>query len=288
MADLSPQNASTDDIAIKPKPSGEKRRKVRRWINRVTWVFIIVAPLIFAVAAIGYKLDLFDLGFSLRTLNQKIGPFMLMICGVLGLASFIAAFIVTPRKGLVPGILGIVIATGTFVKLMGTDKAVYVDLPFIHDVTTDTQNPPTFGAVITKERAAVPGVNTTDYIGKKAPVFENKEITGEKLVSALQTKAFPEIRPLVLNDPKDVVFGEALATAKSLGWKIKEENLAEGRIDATDTTFWYGFKDDITIRLRDGNGGGTIVDVRSLSRIGGSDIGKNAERVGEFLERLAK
>jgi uncharacterized protein (DUF1499 family) len=91
-----------------------------------------------------------------------------------------------------------------------------------------------------------------------------------------------------LSDPKDVVFGEALATAKSMGWKIKEENLEEGRIDATDTTFWYGFDDDVTIRLRDGKGGGTIVDVRSLSRIGGSDLGKNADRVGKFLERLAK
>ena len=79
-----------------------------------------------------------------------------------------------------------------------------------------------------------------------------------------------------------------MATAKSMGWTIKEENLAEGRIDATDTTFWYGFDDDITIRIRDGKGGGTIIDVRSLSRIGGSDLGKNAERVSAFLERLAR
>ena len=288
MADLTPENEATDSLALKPKPSGEKRRKIRRWLNCVTWVFVILAPLTFALAAIGHKLGIFDLSFSFGMLNRKIGPLMLAICGVLGLLSFVGAFIVSPRKGLVPGVLGIVIATAAFVKLKATEKAVYVDLPFIHDVTTDTQNPPEFGKVVVKERAAVPGVNTTDYIGKKAPVFENKERVGEKLVSALQTKAFPEIRPLVLNDPKDVVFGEALATAKSMGWKIKEENLAEGRIDATDTTFWYGFDDDVTIRLRDGNGGGTIVDVRSLSRIGGSDLGKNADRVGEFLERLAK
>jgi len=181
-----------------------------------------------------------------------------------------------------------VIALFAVGKLGATKKAVYVELPFIHDVTTDTQDPPVFGAVIKTERAAVQGVNTDEYIGKTAPVFKNEKPAGEELVSVLQTKAFPEIRPLVLSDPKDVVFGEALATAKSMGWKIKEENLANGRIDATDTTFWYGFDDDVTIRLRDGNGGGTIVDVRSLSRIGGSDLGKNAERVGEFLERLAK
>lgn len=286
MADLTPANDPANDDSA--KPSGEKRRKLRRWVNRLTWAFIILAPLVFAIAAIGFKLGLFDLGVAFGTLNQKVGPLVLLLCGIMGVLSLIGAFIVTPRKGLVPGVLGVVIMAGAFVKLGATKKAVYEDLPFIHDVTTDTQDPPVFGQVISTERAAIEGVNTMDYIGKKAPIFKDEKPAGEKLVSALQTKAFPEIRPLVLSDPKDVVFGEALATAKSMGWEIKEENLAEGRIDATDTTFWYGFEDDITIRLRDGKGGGTIVDVRSLSRIGGSDLGKNAERVGAFLERLAK
>ncbi len=289
MADLTPNNEPADDIAIKPKVSGEKRRKLRRWVNRLTWAFIILAPLVFAVAAIGYKLGAFDLGFAFGTLNQKIGPLMLILCGVMGVLSLIGAFIVTPRKGLVPGILGILIMLIAFGKLMSTKKTVYEKLPFIHDVTTDTQDPPVFGDVIMAERAKVERVNTADYAGKTAPIFKDGKPSGEtKLVSALQTKAFPEIRPLVLTETKDVVFGEALATAKSMGWKIKEEDLAAGRIDATDTTFWYGFDDDITIRLRDGKGGGTIVDVRSLSRIGGSDMGKNADRVGEFLERLAQ
>ena len=93
---------------------------------------------------------------------------------------------------------------------------------------------------------------------------------------------------LMKNAKVDVVFGEALATAKAMGWSIKREELSTGLIDATDTTFWYGFQDDITIRLSPSEGGGTIVDVRSLSRVGGSDLGKNAARVGEFLERLSQ
>jgi len=292
MADLTPKNIPVsepaNDIAILPKASGEKRRALRRWVNRLTWVFIILAPLIFAIAAIGHKLGVFDLGFAFGTLNTKIGPLMLIVCGVMGLASLLGAFIVRPRKGLVPAILGIAIMVFAFGKLSTTKKAVYEKLPFIHDVTTDTQDPPVFGEVVMAERAKVEGVNTADYVGKMAPVFKDEKPAGEKLVSALQTKAFPEIRPLVLSETKDVVFGEAMATAKSMGWKIKEEDLAAGRIDATDTTFWYGFDDDITIRLRDGKGGGTIVDVRSLSRVGGSDLGKNADRIGEFLERLAE
>ncbi len=292
MADLTKKKISIEtpanDIAVSPKASGDKRRALRRWVNRMTWAFIILAPLVFAVAAIGYKLGVFDLGFAFGTLNQKIGPLMLMLCGVLGLASLVCAFIVKPLKGLVPAILGILIMVFAFGKLLTTKKAVFETLPFIHDVTTDTQDPPVFGEVVMAERAKVVGVNTADYVGKMAPVFKDEKPTGEKLVSALQTKAFPEIRPLVLSQTKDVVYGEALATAKSMGWEIKEDDLAAGRIDATDTTFWYGFDDDITIRLRDGKGGGTIVDVRSLSRIGGSDMGKNADRIGEFLRRLAE
>lgn len=289
MADLTPVDEPANDIAIKPKVSGDKRRALRRWVNRITWAVIILAPLVFAFAAIGYKLGMFDLGFAFGKMNQKLGPFMLMLCGLMGVASLLGAFIVKPRKGLVPAILGILIMVFAFGKLISTKKTVYEKLPFIHDVSTDTQDPPVFGEVVMGERAKVKGVNTADYVGKTAPVYKDGERTDEtELVSALQTKAFPEIRPLVLSDTKDVVFGEALATAKSMGWKIKEEDLASGRIDATDTTFWYGFDDDITIRLRDGTGGGTIVDVRSLSRIGGSDMGKNAERVGEFLRKLAE
>lgn len=283
MADLTPAN----DMTL-PQVSGDKRRAIRRWVNRITWLFIILAPLVFVVAAIGYKIGAFDLGVAFGTFNQKLGPLVLLLCGIMGAASLVGTFIVTPRKGLIPGILGVLIMMVAMGKLISTKKTVYEKLPFIHDVTTNTQEPPIFGKIVMAERAAVEGVNTADYIGKMAPIFKDEKPVGQKLVSALQTKAFPEIRPLVLSETKDVVFGEALATAKSMGWKIKEEDLAAGRIDATDTTFWYGFEDDITIRLRASEGGGTIVDVRSLSRVGGSDLGKNAERIGTFLERLAQ
>ena len=286
MANLTPTPAN--DTGAAAKSSGTKRRRLRRWLNRITWVFIILAPVVFITAAIGYKIGAFDLGFAFGTLNNKVGPLVLMLCGALGLASLLGVFIVKPRKGVLPGVLGIAIAVFAMGKLLSTKKMVYEKLPFIHDVSTDTQDPPVFGKVVLAERAAIENVNTADYIGKKAPVYKDEKPVGEDLVSALQSKAYPEVGTLILSETKDVVFGEALATAKAMGWDIKEEALAEGRIDATDTTFWYGFEDDITIRLREGNGGGTIVDVRSLSRIGGSDIGKNAARVSAFLEHLAR
>ena len=292
MADLTPTPANDRSEEIVPtvaKESGVKRRRIRKLVNKVGWILLILAPLSFGVAALGYKLGLFGIAVSFGVLNTKVGPLLLALCGLFGLVSLVLAFVVKPRKGVTIGILGLLIPLAAFVKLGATQKAVYEKYPFIHDVTTDTQDPPVFGSVILAEREATKGVNTTDYVGKKAPTYNaKKEPTGEALVSALQSKSFPSIRSLILDGSREAVFNAALKTAKSMGWKIKEEDLETGRIDATDTTFWYGFKDDVTIRLREANGGGIIVDVRSLSRVGGSDIGKNAARVGAFLDAMSK
>jgi uncharacterized protein (DUF1499 family) len=73
-----------------------------------------------------------------------------------------------------------------------------------------------------------------------------------------------------------------LAAASSLGWEIAREDQSAGIFEAVDTTFWFGFKDDVIIRVVS-QGGGSMVDVRSVSRIGRSDLGKNADRIREFI-----
>jgi len=103
----------------------------------------------------------------------------------------------------------------------------------------------------------------------------------------LQAKAYPKIRPLIVSDSPDVAFGEALATVKSMGWDVAYSDPAKGQIDATATTFWYGFKDDVAVRIRPSEGGGSVVDVRSISRVGGSDIGANAARIEAFLKKMS-
>jgi len=280
-----PKLTAANDAGPSANLVGEKRRRLRRWLHKITWVVAILAPLTFLVAAIGYKLGLFSLGLSLRTLTFKVGPLLLAVSLVLGVLSLLSAWIVKPKQGFIAAAVAMLIPILGIAKI-GQTKSVSETLPYIHDITTDTQEPPVFGDIIMTERAAVKGVNTADYIGKRAPSKTADGKNVEELVSVLQTKSYPQIRPLVMGEAKEVVFGKALATAKSMGWKIKDEDLAAGRIDATETTFWYGFEDDITIRLRKSEGGGIIVDVRSLSRVGGSDLGKNAERVGAFLEKL--
>lgn len=267
--------------------SEPKRLKVRRWILRITVALAILSPLIFILAGLGAKFGLWSWQFGLGTLTREIGPLVMAITLLFGLIALLLAFLIKPRKGLIVALVAILIPIAGFMNLRATQAKV-ASLPFIHDVTTDTQDPPTFGAVIMAERAATEGVNTVDYSGKRAPTSQ-KDANGKpvmKLVSALQTQAYPEIRTLILNETPDIVFGRAEQVARDLGWAIKDTDPQTGRIDATDTTFWYGFKDDVTIRLRPAQGDGTRVDVRSISRVGGSDIGANAARIEAFLNAM--
>lgn len=148
------------------------------------------------------------------------------------------------------------------------------NVPPIHDISTDTVNPPDFVAVLPL-RADAP--NTTVYGG-------SDDITPERLAE-LQTGAYPDLTTRTLSDPPDVVFERALAAVNRLGWELVAQVPAEGRIEATDTTFWYRFKDDVVIRIQPA-ANGTLVDARSVSRVGRGDAGTNAQRLRAFFDAL--
>ncbi len=143
------------------------------------------------------------------------------------------------------------------------------DVPPIHDITTDASDPPGFVALL-EERKQSP--NGADY--------------GGAAIAAQQAKAFPDIKPLHLEQlPRDAM-QHAIDAARAMGWEVRASDSAAGRVEATARTAWFGFRDDIVVRIRP-EGSGSRVDVRSVSRVGKSDIGANAKRVREFLHRLA-
>lgn len=143
-------------------------------------------------------------------------------------------------------------------------------LPYIHDITTDTENPPAFVALL-KERAAAP--NTAEYGGAE--------------VARLQRAAYPDIEPLRLNVPPARAFAMCLETARRLGWRVAAADPASGRIEASERTRWYGFVDDVVIRVTE-SAEGARVDVRSVSRVGQSDVGVNAQRIRRFIAAVTK
>lgn len=143
--------------------------------------------------------------------------------------------------------------------------------PLIHDITTDTVNPPRFVDVLPL-RAAAAAANPPDYPG------------GE--VAQKQRQAYPEIATLTLDAAPAEALARAARAAAELGWEVVAVAPAEGRLEAVATTPWFGFKDDVVVRIAPGGNGGSRVDLRSKSRVGDSDAGTNARRIRHFLRRM--
>jgi uncharacterized protein (DUF1499 family) len=130
-------------------------------------------------------------------------------------------------------------------------------LPYINDITTDTERPPQF----------------------------SPPKTYQSHFAELQQIGYPDLGPLELALPPAQAFARAVETARGRGWEITALDESAGRIEAVVTTRWFGFKDDVVIRITPA-GAGSRVDMRSKSRVGRSDLGANARRIREFLARM--
>ena len=147
-------------------------------------------------------------------------------------------------------------------------RQIASSVPPIHDITTDTENPPPFVAVLPLRANAK---NSAEYAGDS--------------IAALQRAGYPDLAPAMLQRPVGETFARARAAVTAMGMELVAADSADGRIEATATTTWFGFKDDVVVRVR-AEGSGSRVDVRSVSRLGGSDVGTNAARIRDFLARL--
>jgi uncharacterized protein (DUF1499 family) len=142
-------------------------------------------------------------------------------------------------------------------------------VPRIHDITTDMENPPRFVSIIPLRKDAP---NSPEYGGPG--------------IASQQRAGYPDIQPLVLPIPVASAFQRALQAARDMGWNIVDTSVNDGRIEAMDRTFWFGFTDDIVVRITPLPGLSKI-DIRSVSRVGLSDIGTNAKRIRVFLNRIS-
>jgi hypothetical protein len=150
--------------------------------------------------------------------------------------------------------------------------------PPIHDVTTDLTDPPVFKDAVPL-RSASGAVNPVEY-------QRIQSIMGKTLnVPDAQRSAYPDIQSLVLPQPPAQAIQLAQQAARDMGWDILAVVPSEGRIEATDTTGYFGFKDDVVVRIKP-ESTGSRVDVRSESRVGGGDTGTNARRVRAYLAKL--
>ena len=141
------------------------------------------------------------------------------------------------------------------------------DVPAIHDITTDLDNPPAF-------------------VTLTLPEDNMRGVTSEQEWRDLHSEAYGDIEPLMIAKPVADVVRDATAIADTRGWKIAASVPEEGRLEATETVSYYKFDDDVVLRVTDNGQGASRVDMRSVSRVGISDLGYNAKRIREFLAEL--
>ena len=230
-------------------------------------VLALVAVLLLPLSGVGYRLGLWDFRPGLTVFRWAA-----YAGAAAAVVSLLGLFLTRPgssRRGLALSVIGLLVgAVATWIPWQWWQ--VVKSVPLIHDITTDTETPPVFVAILPL-RADAP--NSADYEGPE--------------LAAQQRAGYPHLKPLTVALPPAQTFTHALAVARSMGWELAASEPTEGRIEATDTTFWFGFKDDVVVRITP-EGNGSRIDVRSVSRVGKSDVGANAKRITAFLERLAR
>ena len=237
-------------------------------MNYVSWLGLglaLAGLLSLFASGPGYRMGLwgFKLGISLIKFAGYVSAGALVVC-LAGLAAWQAA--VFPQ-GMTPAIIGLTIAAGVL-GLTLKWKHNLASVPYIHDITTDTEDPPLFVAILPLRAGAD---NSAEYGGPDLAVQ--------------QKKGYPDLKPGFMSRTPVAAYPDALQAAKDMGWKIVASEPTSLRIEATDTTPWFGFKDDVVVRLSPSLKGSRI-DVRSVSRVGKSDVGTNARRIRAYLTRL--
>lgn len=236
-------------------------------MGRIAYPFVMLAGLaailLLLATGVGYQKGAFDLAQAFNLL--RIGALL----GIAG-AGFAIFFILWQRP---EGITLVVIAASAVLGITAfympyRQLLLSQQLPAIHDITTDISNPPAFVAIA---RVRTSMHNPVAYAGPE--------------VAALQRQAYPDIRTVMFPHSTEAVFDASMQLLEEFNWRIADANAEEGRIEATVTSRWFGFKDDVVIRLTQA-AGMTLVDVRSKSRVGITDVGSNAQHIRDFINAL--
>ena len=227
------------------------------------------APIALYAAAWGYREGRWDVGFALLTISQY-AAFAGAAAVVLGLIGLGATLPGGARRGIALPVIGI-LAGAAAAGFFGQQYYTVITSPFIHDISTDLDDPPAFQALLAP-RAEAGASNPPEHPGADA---------------ALQQRAgYPDIQPLRVAANPAETFDKALAIAESMEWEIAAADRDAFRIEAVATSLFYEFKDDIVVRVSPGSAGGSRVDMRSKSRVGRSDVGVNAARIRAFMAKL--
>jgi hypothetical protein len=254
-------------------------------ISATGWIcglLALVTPIWFAIAALGTKWAFWDWQFGLEFMIMSWGPNMILACVIAavltGVLIIIHRFVADEFFGVISApVLALIVGVsgGTWMYVSEQDGA---DIVSIIDVTTNPVDPPHFTAGFAARRSQ----------DDQSLNYADKQAGDGRDLHHVQTEAYPAIVTLTLNEPPDLVFRRALNLARDEGWRIGTASESAGMFEAGAESFWFGFRDDIVVRVRADDEGGSLVDVRSLARIAVDDRGRNAQRVQAFLLALSE
>src|SRR5260370_23380793 len=225
-----------------------------------------VALCLLALAPLGWRLGFWQYGFGLYRMMPVFVAVVAVILSVLALARDWSQLRLRDLA-----MLFIAVALGAaLVYVPGQYWYTRSTVPPIHDITTDTDNPPMFSAVLAARAAERAG--SVDDRGPQ--------------LAQLQKAAYPDVVPIMTTLPVTMAFNEALDVATSMpGWTIVSSDIDAGCIEASQQSRWFRFTDDIVIRVV-GDEDGSRIDMRSTSRQGRSDCGVNAARIRAYMSAL--
>ncbi|MEI6722040.1 MAG: DUF1499 domain-containing protein [Betaproteobacteria bacterium] len=220
------------------------------------------------LAGIGYRIDLWGYRDGIGALPYVFWLAVAICAG--SVVAFVLGLIYRRPGAIACGFLAILIAGATAYVPWSLRQAAQ-RVPPIHDITTDTDNPPLF---VRLAHARKPTDHPTAYDGPE--------------VAAMQKKGYPDLGPILVKAPMAKVFDESKVILVSMGMNVVDAEPIQGRIEATDTSLLFGFEDDLVARIVQQADGTVRVDVRSKSRVGRSDLGINAHRIRVFIKSLQK
>jgi len=257
--------------------------RLRAVSTGLAWAAAIATPLWFASAALGAKYDLIDWRFALGSMTFSWGPYFLWATLGIGAVALLlsAGYRIAFGRmngGWISPVLALAVAVGGL-GYAASVRATAQSVPPIHDITTDFENPPGFSSGLVERRGAES--NSLDYASKMDP-------RSERPLPEVQTEAYPDIGPILLDTRPEIAFEAALGVARDMGWRVPTASREARVFEATHETFWFGFEDDVSVRVTPTETGGARGDVRSVTRRRASDLGKNAQRIREFEQRLRR
>ena len=265
---------------------------MKLFLARMALMLSLLVPVYFAAAALGVKFGLIDWKLGLLTLTFQYGIFVLGGALVIALIAFVVAIATKPRRGWAIALIALLIpAAGLGFALSVGQKAA--SIPPIHDITTNTDDPPVFSDAVMKLRAETPSVNPIN--APTAPLSESALYKSDPRFEAILSKspaelakaAYPDVTTLKTTAKSADAFTAVVAAAEAMGLTTVTSDSAAGVYEGYFQSFWFGFKDDVAVRIRP-DGEGSAIDVRSTSRVGISDLGANAARIKALLADVSK